>query len=128
MSIAPPLIRIRRSRGRGGIKREIAPPFEIAPEPKALERGNVMGGKRGARQRRIALGRQEVPLPVSLEQQQAVREYAVLGHDVAKAVRHRAEIFTNDRAMLTPTFERDDATEIGKRISDIGPFACRHAA
>ena len=63
---------------------------------------------------------QGAALGILLEGENAVGQYRRLGHALAEAFRHSAEILADDEALVAVALKREDADQLLHRITDIG--------
>ena len=69
---------------------------------------------------RVVVGRHQAAVLVPLEEQDPVAQHAGLGHALAEAGRHGAQVLADDEAAMTLALEGQDAQQVVERVGDVG--------
>lgn len=110
---------------RGFVRVQVQPRehFHVFAEPEAPQRRQVVRADHGQRLRVPLRGRLERAVLRALEQQRPVRKQRFLGHRLAHARRHVAQVLADHHALVPVAFQCEDREHLLERIAHVGAVA-----
>ena len=105
-----------------GSQAGIAPRIDVAAQPEARQRWQVVRSNRRQRVAGIFVGVAETAVRVPLEVQQPIAHDSERVQRFADFVGHRAQVLADDRDLLPHAFERQDAEQIPPAVAHVGAF------